>query len=45
MEREFNQADTDGDKKLTRLEWIKQYGSVAGFDAYDLDGTLCARES
>lgn len=36
-EFEFTLFDVDGDKKITKAEWIKRYGTDEGFDAYDLD--------
>ena len=37
-EMERNALDADGDGKITREEWIAKYGSIDGFDEYDLDG-------
>lgn len=40
-ERELGQLDADGDGKVTREEWIAKYGSIDGFDQYDLGQCAC----
>ena len=37
-ERAFNEFDTDGDRRLTRDEWVHLVGNDDLFDAYDVDG-------
>jgi len=37
-QKTFNKADTDGDGKLSRDEWIKKFGDDKKFDAYDFGG-------
>jgi len=44
-QKTFNQADTDGDGKISRAEWIGKFGNDKMFDAYDRDGSgLVSRE-
>ena len=39
--QQFNTADSDGDGRVDRQEWIAHFGDVKGFDAYDIGHDGC----
>ena len=39
-EIDLKRLDKDRDGKITKEEWIERYGSLEGFNKYDLDGVF-----